>query len=499
MPTETDPILRPGRRRATWLTAVLGLTALGAALVLALRAKEPIPERTTLTAGPNITSRAVIARSLVAELVHRGIEAEIVETANTLDQLDAVRAREVDFAMVSSALELHRLYPELREVTPLFVEALHLLVKQELAGSFQDGKLEGLHGLRVDLGPPRSASALLSEDVLNFARIRCASEPGPTACRREQFELMTLLERVGNGERETLPDAIFHLGSVPSKIASELIEKHDYALVSLPFANAFRLAGMISDDTRDRSDDMIERRSTIEYILPPFLYGTSPPIPAQPLATVGARLVLVAHRDLPPKLVEAVVETVLATRFARVPDPPLTRALLKRPPQLPLHAGSIAYLAREHPIFAASDVDRLANGLSVLGALVGAGLFAWQAWRQRARSARDAIFTGYQLEVAAIEKRIAELELAAQLELEPLVEMQRALLKLKSDALARFSAGELGDQASVSDLLTPLNSARDHVGSLLLHVRENLESQARRQGRSAESVWDEAIEGSESN
>jgi hypothetical protein len=102
-----------------------------------------------------------------------------------------------------------------------------------------------------------------------------------------------------------------------------------------------------------------------------------------------------------------------------------------------------------------------------------------------------------QLEIAAIERRIAELELSAELELDSLVELQRALLQLKSDALARFSAGELGDQARLSDLLSPLNSARDHVGDLLLHVRDNLETQALNEGRTAESVWEEAIEGAD--
>lgn len=495
----TDSNPSPDKTRPIWLTAGAGLVAFGVALVLALRANEPVPKLTTLTAGPNITSRAMIARSLVAELTHRGIETELVETANTLDELDAVQAREIDFAMVSSVLEIHHLYPELREVSPLFVEAFHLLVKNEHAAAFEDGTLDGLRGLRVDLGPPRSANALLTEEVLQFAKIPCTPTPGPATCGAERVELARLVELASRGDRNALPDAIFQLGSVPSRLALELIRNHAYTLIPLPFANAFRLGGLISDEDGNAVSAAVERRSTVEYILPPYIYGTSPPIPAAPLPTIGARLVLVAHRDLSPKLVEGVVETVLESRFARVPDPALKRSLLKGPPQMPLHAGTMAYLARERPIIAASDVDQLANGLSVLGALVGGGLFAWQAWRQRSRSARDAIFSGFQLEIAGIERRIAELELAAQLELEPLVELQHALLRLKSDALTRFSSGELGDQASLSDLLSPLNSARDHIGNLLLHVRENLEDQALRQGRSAESVWEEAIETSETD
>jgi hypothetical protein len=142
-------------------------------------------------------------------------------------------------------------------------------------------------------------------------------------------------------------------------------------------------------------------------------------------------------------------------------------------------------------------VDRLANVLSVLGALVGGGVFLWQSLRQRVSARRDELFGGYQLQIAALESRGVELELAAELALEPLISLQRDLLQLKSEALARYASGELGNQATLTDLLVPLNAARDHVGALLLHVRDNLEEQAETQGRSAEAVWDEAADRSE--
>src|SRR5262249_907874 len=129
-----------------------------------------------------------------------------------------------------------------------------------------------------------------------------------------------------------------------------------------------------------------------------------------------------------------------------------------------------------------------------LGALVGGGLFLWQWWRQRTRAERDRTFGTYMLRVAEVERRIAALELAATLELEPLAELQRELLELKSEALERFAAGDLGDQAVLSDLLSPINSARDHIGGLILHIRDNLEERADAEGRTATALWTEAIE-----
>jgi len=98
------------------------------------------------------------------------------------------------------------------------------------------------------------------------------------------------------------------------------------------------------------------------------------------------------------------------------------------------------------------------------------------------------------LELAGLERRLAGMELSATLDLEALAELQRDLLRLKTDALDRFAAGELGGQSALSDLLLPLNAARDHVAGLMLHVRDNLEERAESEGKSVEALWDAAID-----
>jgi hypothetical protein len=47
----------------------------------------------------------------------------------------------------------------------------------------------------------------------------------------------------------------------------------------------------------------------------------------------------------------------------------------------------------------------------------------------------------------------------------------------------------LGSQSALFDLLTPINTARDHIGELLLHVRDNLEERAEVEGRTSEDIW----------
>ena len=493
--TQPEPSIRSASRRRAWWAGALALAAFALALVLIIGSRRPVAQEVSVTAGYQLTTRALIARALAFELRERGVAARLVESGSTADKLRRVNDGEIDFALVSGVFR-HRGFSHVREVGPLFLEALHLLVKSELAEQLGDG-LRGLRGRSVDLGPKDSATAALATDVLAFAGVTCAPDPAPDRCGGSNFDLDELERRIESGPRTALPDAIFHLASVPSLVAMRLVRTRAYTLVALPFAKAFRLSGMLHEVTGPEITSQIESRYTAEVEIPEFSYQTDPPVPEQPLATVGARLFLVANERVSAATVETVLEVMFESRFARIPQPPLSRALLDLPPRHPLHAGTIAFIARDRPWISGSDADWLANGLSILGALVGGGLFLWQSFRQRVSARRDELFGRYQLQIAALEGRVVELELSADLGLDALITLQRDLLQLKSEALARYAGGELGSQATLADLLGPLNAARDHVASLLLHVRENLEEQAETQGRTTQAVWDEAVERSE--
>jgi len=490
--TQPAQTVRSASWRRAWLTGALALCAFSLALVLVIGNRRHVTQHISVTAGSEGTTRALVGHMLAFELRQRGLSARIAESESSADELARVNAGEVDFALVSGAFR-HRGFPHVREVSPLFPEALHLLVKRDLADQIGES-LAGLRGRSVDLGPLNSATAGLAVEVLAFAGVTCAPEPARDTCLASNRALEQLVE-AGNGA--ALPDAIFHLATVPSILATELIRTRGYTLVPIPFAEAFRQSALLDDVSTPERVGEIERRYTAEVEISPFTYQTEPPVPDAPLPTVGARLVLVANERISSAMVETVLETIFDSRFARIPQPPLHRSLLELPPRHPLHPGTIAFLGRDRPWISGGDVDRLANALSVLGALVGGSLFVWQSWRQRRSARRDELFGAYQLQIAALESRIVELELSAELALEPLISLQRDLLQLKGEALARYAAGELGNQATLTDLLVPLNAARDHVGSLLLHVRDNLEERAETQGISAEAVWDDAVERSE--
>lgn len=480
---------RPGR---SWVLLLLGLAAMGLAIRALVPASRPAVHPITLTAGPFGTTRTLIARTLVHAIEARGGQAQLVAASEARSELAEVEAGTVDFALVSEAYPVGGL-SHVREVTPLYMEALHLLVKSELTAQASPS-VPALRGRRVDVGSAGSTTAGLATAVLAFAGMTPATAAGDDGYVPDGLALTALEARIAAGDRAALPDAILHLATLPSEIAIHLVSRFDYRLVPLPFAEAFRLNAVLLGDGQTAGASGVERQHVADVVIPAFTYRREPPVPPEPLHTIGTRLTLVAHERVSPETVELVLEAVFSGQVARLAQPPLEPTLLALPPQLPRHEGTLEYLRRDKPLITQDTVDTLGNSFSVLGAVGGALLFLWQWWRQRRQAERDERFGAYLLRMAEVERRMTGLELAATLDLEPLVDLQREVLTLKGDVLEAFAAGELGSRAALADLLIPLNATRDHIGDLLLHVRSNLEEQAQAEGRSATALWTDAIE-----
>ncbi len=483
---------KPARRwRRGRFAFALGLLALAAGLWTAARSEPPAAGRVTLTAGDAGTTRFVVARALAREVKARGIDVDLVAAPDTDSELAAVDSGRVDFALVPGAFRIEA-FQHVQQVAPLYVEALHLMVKQELREPV-GASLAGLRGRVIDLGPPGSAGADLAAAVLAFAGIPTADGAGAGSTRIRSFALAELDALIARGDRDALPDAVFHLATVPSLLAQRLVRSGRYRLEPLAFADAFRLSALIEENRPSGPAANIERPFVLDTVIPEFAYGTDPAVPPKRLHTLGTRLLLVSSARVSSQTVARILDAAFASRFAHIVEPPLEHAVLALPKRLTLHAGTIEFENRDKSIITQDSVDEVSNSLSVLGALVGGSIFLASAWRQRRQARTDAVFGAYMLRVAEVSRKAVELELSASIELTALIGLQRDLLQLQGEALERFAAGELGNQATLSDLLAPLNSAREHVGDLLLHVRENIEESAESAGRSPRALWLEAV------
>ena len=162
--------VRVSSRVRDGLLALLGLTALGLAVLFAFHQPRDGLVRLRMTAGQEAGTRHRIAQVLQRESARRAIEIQVQATAGSAEALDAVESGEVDAALVQGGLEtIDR--PGLRQVAALHIEPLHLLVKEELHQAVTH-HLGALRGKVVNLGDRGSGTYLLATEVMAFSGLR---------------------------------------------------------------------------------------------------------------------------------------------------------------------------------------------------------------------------------------------------------------------------------------------------------------------------------------
>jgi hypothetical protein len=299
MTSEPAPPVQSSSRRRAWLAAALALAAFAVAVGISLRTQAPPARPLSLTAGDPGTTRELVARALAAELRERGIPIEVVPAPDIHREIADLDSGRIDFALISGAVRATRPL-RIRELTPLFPEALHLLVKEEIAERVR-GSLGELRGLRVDLGPPDSPTALLAAEILEFAGIACALDAKPGGCRTSQLEIAQLERGIGSADRAALPDAVFHLAAVPSLVALRLVREQRYELVPLPFAEAFRLDAILAEEDVGPSELALARRFTRKTVIPAYAYRDEPPVPPGPIPPWARVSYSLPTRTFPPR------------------------------------------------------------------------------------------------------------------------------------------------------------------------------------------------------
>src|SRR5262249_25416733 len=137
-----------------------------------------------------------------------------------------------------------------------------------------------------------------------------------------------------------LPDAVFLVSSLPAPTTNYLVTRHGYRLVPLPFAEAFALRSLVEamgDSQLGPAEEHIVMGRIQATVIPAFTYGVEPAVPEQPLPTLGARLLLVAHQDVPARAVYQLVEATYGAEFGQIVRPALDPKLMDLPPEFPWH------------------------------------------------------------------------------------------------------------------------------------------------------------------
>jgi TRAP-type uncharacterized transport system substrate-binding protein len=451
-----------------WVAPVVGLGALGLALYFYLGSPRQKTYRLRATAGNAIGVRHRLAQLLAAEAAPRGIWLELRETPGSEEALDEVERHQLDVALVQGGLNMDG-RPNIRQVATLHVEPMHLLVKKELLDEVAAG-LTALDGKTVDLSEIGSGTHALAVEILAFAGLRERTPDGargyiPVESNRQQF--------FAEKDRARLPAAIMLVSTLPSPTARYLVTQQGYRLVPLPFGEAFALQSLsVPEADQAAPRPAVPRRHvdkgrTYATTIPAFTYSVEPPVPPAEVPTLGTRLLVVAHKDVDAQAMRKLVEATFETEFAKVVHPALNARLMDAPPEFPWHAGAELYQARSAPLLSGPLVDWAQKGFAILAA-AASGLFVlWQWSKQYGQFLRDKGFRKYISQVARIEAQAVQAERSPAVDARQLRDLREQLWQLKSEALERFTEGELEGKELLAGFLVQVNDARDHLTRLL--------------------------------
>jgi len=325
--------------------------------------------------------------------------------------------------------------------------------------------LTALEGKTVNPGEVGSGTHTLTVKILEFAGLHPrAGDVGrgyiPMPMGRQQM--------LAEGNAARLPDAVFVVSSLPSRLAQELVTRHGYRLVPLPFSEAFALGSLTDQERLARAQDQsLDKGRTFATTIPAFTYGVEPPVPPEPLPSLGNRLLLVAHKDVSPQAVHELIEAIYASEFAKVIRPPLDPRLMEMPPEFPWHAGALVYQERNKPLVSGAVMDSTHKALAIAAAGLSGLFVVWQWLKLRAESGVEAEFKRYIQRVTRIEEQALQAERGRPRDLDGLLALEGELTRLKAEALDRFVEGELKGKELMAAFLAHVADARDCLTRLI--------------------------------
>ena len=415
-----------------------------------------------ITAGDPAGRRAEIAEALaqVAEL--RGLDVEIVASSGSEDAIDRVQRGELDVAMVQGGLAPR---PDVREVAPLTLEPLHLFVSERL----EAWELDDLRQARIATGPEGSGTRTIATEVLELAGLEAG---------RDYEEVSYSYASLRESPASELPDAIFHVSSLPSPIGTLLLRERGYRLMPLPIAPAIGMRDVAIG----------------EAVIPRSTYGFAPSLPREDVPTLGTRMLVVAHRRVERDIVRRLLEIIDSEEFGRAAHlSRAARAELTSQPEMALHEGTTEWLHRNDPLLTPELMEGIESFRSFLVSLIVALVLAWRWYRTRRIHGLDS----YLAEVSRIDRDVLDQERSASLDLAKLLELRQLLGDVKTRALDAFARGSIHSEELLSSFLTHVSDVRSHLNAMILSERERLSKQARASGDRAEEVmrelWADAL------
>jgi TRAP-type uncharacterized transport system substrate-binding protein len=434
-------------------TAGLAMFCLAAYNYVSCYCRAPI--RLTLSGGNVCPLRSEMAKRICGEVRNEGIELAAVVDTNSETICRDVNSHRLDLGLVLGGFAGDQ-YRNVRQVATLGVEPLHLLVRRDKVLS-ERPSLDVLRGMRISLGEQGTNGAKLATDLLRLAGFTAATAESAgdyqAVYMRESdtiAQLRTWKRAAGPVRQvlaERLPEAFFIVDSLPSPLVDELVKTAGYRLVPLPYATALRLNNR--RDAAHVEGDLESSRIEVATI-PAYTYGLAPAAPTEDCATIGLRLLLIAHKDVSAKSVVRLLRALdkgLAQRYHVDLDAVSVTS------EFAIHPGAAAFAKDRRPLSLGQLLEPLTNFLSVIGAGAAGGLALWGFIRGLMAVHPDV----HLRQIDRIERLLAGSEhddSAPTVPREFIDYLEGRLAQIKQTAIEDYASGRLQGEDALMSILT---------------------------------------------
>lgn len=388
-----------------------------------------------ITGGNILSNRHYLAKALQEEIAKNGVALEITPTDGSQEAMEKVSQGKLDFAFIQGGLDLT--YPNVVHVATVAPELLHFLVRAEIED------MAGLRGKRINLGGKKGGTRIIAKQVLQFSGL----EEGV-----DYVESNIATETLLSMRAEVMPDAIVITSFVPSDIVDYLIKNRDYQLLEIPFPSSLSLRlGWVADSK-----------------ILAYTYSVDPAVPARDMKTVGVNLHLIANKNVEPRAVFKVLETLFSPDLEVRLKIKIDEKNILTSAGFPLAEGTKKYMDRNNPFFSNETLDQV-KALFGLVLSVGSTLLVILKWfkgepmEPEKPPTDDDRFADYIHRVLGIEQEFDRLAARGTVSAREREQFLQQLTSIKSAALHQLTQAHFANAQLPEQLLLIISDTRSRL------------------------------------
>jgi TRAP-type uncharacterized transport system substrate-binding protein len=436
---------------------VVLMLAVGAGLFVYYRAEGAATKVLKIGYGSGGPVRRNFLEQVAVQAKAQHLDIQLVVTGGTAETIKLIEQGQADLGLITGAIE-DTDDRSILEIMPLYMESLQLLAKEPLHDAIAKD-FGQLRGKTIALDGEKSATNLVASELLRFiGLIDSAGARQFSPVYLQQPELVALKDP------NTLPDAIFQIGGLPSQTVRHFIINHNYRLVPLPFGSSFNLEKFRQDNSSavpSAAQIVVDRAFIEEFVIPAFSYSVLPPVPAEDVRTIGSRLLLVGGAHVDTQTVRKLLDVVLSPEISELVRPSLKVELLSSAYQFTRHPGTVEYLDSLEPIDVDSAFTNYGRLVEVWGIIIAAYVFVaggLKKWQQRRQNALQKSVSDFLQEVMAVESEVTPSATHAER-----VALDQRLTDLKKFAIELHLDERLEDAENLPSLLVTLADTRTRI------------------------------------